>query len=317
MSENPQTPPEPPEEFSDHTINDLSDAFTRATSGRQSEQDAETEDKNDVPADNDSQHDPLLTLFHGDEEEEYEEEEVEEEDDQEYEAYDEEEGEYEEYEEEEEADETEADEELEASDDDDEEYDEEYEYEEEEEDELVDEEAICPISPRSIFEAMLFVGDPENHPLPAGRATDLMRGVDPEEIPRIVNELNADYTRRGCPYRVVNQPGGYRLELEPSFESVRRRFYGKVREVRLSQAAVDVLATVAYRQPITADEVTKIRDHPSQGILGQLVRRGLLSIERSSDRKIPARYSTTDRFLELFNLESIDFLPQTEDIDEN
>lgn len=174
--------------------------------------------------------------------------------------------------------------------------------------------ACCPISPRSIFEAMLFVGDPANRPLSAAQAAELMRGVEPEEIPELVRDLNAQYRENNCPYEIHGEGDGYRLRLREKFRSVRERFYGKVRQTRLSQAAVDTLAIVAYRQPLTAEAISALREHPSAGILNQLVRRQLLRMERSQSKPRRTVYYTTDRFLDLFGLDSLDDLPQTEDL---
>jgi len=178
-----------------------------------------------------------------------------------------------------------------------------------------DDDDPCPISPTSIFEAMLFVGDIENRPLSAVRAAELMRGVSPGEISDLVDGLNRRYAANGCPYRIVSEGAGYRLTLHKRFQAVRDRFYGRAREARLSQAALDVMAIVAYRQPITSEDVTRLRDHPSGHILSQLVRRQLLRIERPPGKRRPITYHTTDRFLELFGLESLDDLPQTEDVE--
>ncbi len=173
----------------------------------------------------------------------------------------------------------------------------------------------CPVSPTTILEAMLFVGNQQNDPLTADRAAELMRGVTPEEIPALVDGLNRRYAANRCPYRIVGERAGYRLSLCKAFEPVRNRFYGRVREARLSQAALDVLAIVAYRQPVTAEDVHRLRDTPSSHILTQLVRRQLLQIERSPEKPRRVTYHTTDRFLELFGIESLDDLPQVEDLE--
>lgn len=173
----------------------------------------------------------------------------------------------------------------------------------------------CPISPATILEAMLFVGDLDSRPLSAVRAAELMRGVSPGEIPELVDELNRRYAANGCPYRIVSEGVGYRITLHKRFHAIRNRFYGRVREARLSQAALDVMAIVAYRQPITSEDVTRLRDHPSGHILSQLVRRQLLRIERPPGKRRPITYRTTDRFLDLFGLESLDDLPQTDDVE--
>lgn len=174
--------------------------------------------------------------------------------------------------------------------------------------------ACCPVSPRSILEAMLFVGSPSNQPLEALRAAGLMRGVEPEEIPELVNALNRDYAANRCPYHIVSEASGYRLALCDTFTTVRHKFYGRAREARLSQAAIDVLAIVAYKQPLTAEQINGFRGKPSNHLLAQLIRRRLLRLERPKNTPHKPLYRTTDRFLHLFGLESIDDLPESEDI---
>ncbi|MCL2118917.1 MAG: SMC-Scp complex subunit ScpB [Planctomycetaceae bacterium] len=174
----------------------------------------------------------------------------------------------------------------------------------------------CELSPRTIFEAMLFVGNRENKPLVPERAAELMRNVAPEELVEIVQDLNTEYARVAAPYHIIREGDGYHMVLRPEFEPVRARFYNKTRETKLSQTAIDVLAIVAYRQPITADAVQKIHKSPSRSILQQLVRYGLIDTQKIlNQKKTVTLYRTTDRFLQLFQLESLDDLPTAEEID--
>lgn len=175
------------------------------------------------------------------------------------------------------------------------------------------EEDLCPINPRTIFEAMLFVGDRDSRPLTPARAAELMRDVGPDEVPALVDELNDRYAAGGAPYEIICEGDGYRMTLREEFNSLRNRFYGRVREARLSQAAIDVLALVAYQQPITAEKIGRLRGKPSNHILSHLVHRGLLRIERQNPKKRTPYYCTTERFLKLFNLETLNDLPRSED----
>jgi segregation and condensation protein B len=181
----------------------------------------------------------------------------------------------------------------------------------------VEAEPACEVCPRTILEAMFFVGNRASEPLSAGRAAELMRGVEQGDVLDLVDELNRRYAADGCPYEIVSEGSGYRLVLRKSFCAIRNRFYGRTREARLSQAAIDVLAIVAYQQPIDADRVSQMRDKPSGHILSQLLRRGLLRIERKQvegKKKRVVHFFTTDRFLEMFGLESLEDLPKTEDM---
>lgn len=171
----------------------------------------------------------------------------------------------------------------------------------------------CPVSPQTILEALLFVGNRDGLPITARQAAELMRGVETGEIGDLVDALNQRYASRGCPYHIVDEDAGYRLTLHKSFTSLRDRFYGRIREARLSQAAVDVLAIVAYRQPISAEQIRQLRGKPSGRLLSQLVRRGLLRVQRGESPPRKLLYSTDSRFLELFGLDSLDDLPQSEE----
>jgi segregation and condensation protein B len=175
------------------------------------------------------------------------------------------------------------------------------------------EEDSCPVNPRTILEAMLFVGDRDNQPLTPARAAELMRDVAADEIPALVDELNRCYDADGAPYRVVGVGNGYRLALRDEHHPLRNRFYGRIREARLSQAAIDVLSLVAYQQPITGEKIGRLRGRPSSHVLAHLVRRGLLRIERPESGRRTPHYHTTDRFLRLFHLESLGDLPRSED----
>ncbi len=183
-------------------------------------------------------------------------------------------------------------------------------------DEKEEEEHHCEVCPRTILEAMLFVGNQEGEPLSATKAAELMRGVEPGEIIDLIDGLNRRYTANGCPYEIIGEGSGYRLALRKAYYPLRNRFYGRIREARLSQAAIDTLAIVAYQQPLTTEQVGHLRGKPSGHVLSQLVHRGLLRIERKraegKQRRV-AHYFTTDRFLEVFGLEELEDLPQTEE----
>ena len=170
----------------------------------------------------------------------------------------------------------------------------------------------CEVSPRSILEALLFVGHPENVPSTARQVAALMRGVSPREIDELVAELNAEYESEGAAYCIRSHEEGYRLELRPEFQPIRERFYGKIKDAKLSQGAVDVLAIVAYHQPVNAETIEKLRGYPSGSLLGLLIRRDLVIVERLPEApKVPV-YRTSDRFLDLFSLSSLADLPQVQ-----
>ena len=173
------------------------------------------------------------------------------------------------------------------------------------------------VSPLGILEAVLFVGNAENVPLTAKRIAALMRGVSPWEIDELVIELNDQYRELECPYEVVSQGAGYLLSIRDEYANLRDRFYGSVREARLSQAAIDILAVIAYGQPLTREEIDETRGRPSGGILSQLVRRQLLRIERPEKKPRRPKYHTTERFLKIMGLKDISELPESQEFDKS
>lgn len=174
--------------------------------------------------------------------------------------------------------------------------------------------ALCELSPKTILEAMLFVGHPDNEPLTAKQVASLMRGVRTDEIDELVRELNQQYEAERTPYSIVSDGAGYQMTLRDEFISLRENFYGKVKEARLTQPAIDTLAIVAYNQPVTQKTIDELRGKPSGSLLGQLTRRQLIQIERPPESPKEVLYRTTSRFLDLFSLDSLDDLPRAQEI---
>jgi segregation and condensation protein B len=169
-----------------------------------------------------------------------------------------------------------------------------------------------PPPPARIVEALLFTG---GAPLTAAQACEAIRGLTPEQFQQALDALNQDYRAQARPYTVQPQGEGYVLTLRPRYRKVIDRLYGATREARLSPAALDVLALVAYRQPATRQEVDSLRGAESGSLLRQLVRRGLVAVvQRADAAQREVAYGTTPRFLELFGLSSLEDLPRTQDL---
>ena len=172
------------------------------------------------------------------------------------------------------------------------------------------------VTPQMIVEGMLFVGFDDDRPISSRMMAAQIRDVSPAEVDEIVGQLNGLYDEEACPWEIVSTGGGYRMQLRGEFDRVRDNFLGRTREAKLSTAAMEVLSVVAYKQPITADEVKKLRGSRSKAILNQLVRRQLLRLDRPEQSPHKPWYHTTDRFNRLFGLQSLDDLPRSEDLDD-
>lgn len=162
-----------------------------------------------------------------------------------------------------------------------------------------------------IVEALLFIG---GAPLSAPRACEAVRGLTPEQLTQAIATLNHDYHAQGRPYRIQVRDDGYEMVLRPAYRQVRERLNGSQREARLSPPALDVLSIVAYRQPVTRQEVDSLRGAESLTQLRMLVRLGLIAVQRGSGEGQDIAYGTTARFLRLFGLRSLDDLPRTADL---
>lgn len=168
-----------------------------------------------------------------------------------------------------------------------------------------------PLPLKRILEAILFTG---GAPLSVVRATEAVRGLTPAQFAEVVDELNRDYRSQGRPYRIQLREQGYELTLQPRYRGVIDRLYGSTREARLSPQALDVLSLVAYRQPATKQEIESLRGLESGAPLRQLVRLGLVAIQRGEASQKEICYGTTAKFLKVFGLHSLDDLPRTQDL---
>jgi segregation and condensation protein B len=169
-----------------------------------------------------------------------------------------------------------------------------------------------PPAPMRIVEALLFVG---GEPLGAQRAGEIVRGLSAEQFTEAVDALNQVYRRQNRPYLIQRKADGYVLVVRPKYRGLIDKLYGGMREARLSTQAIDVLALVAYRQPATKAEIDSLRGGESGPLLRQLVRRGLIQVvcRAEADRR-EVSYGTTPRFLEMFDLQSLDDLPKTQEL---
>lgn len=170
-------------------------------------------------------------------------------------------------------------------------------------------------TPLAIIEAALFIGTPDNRGITETELAALMRDVTPDDVNGYVDRLNETYQTNDQALRIHRDEDGFRMGVAPDMEVVRRSFYGKIRETRLSQHAIEVLSLVAYQPGITAEKVQGQRGKESASLLSQLVRRRLLEQRRltvEGEKKPVVTYHPTERFLQIFGLQSLEDLPQVE-----
>jgi segregation and condensation protein B len=166
----------------------------------------------------------------------------------------------------------------------------------------------------AILEALVFAS-PE--PLATKHLLKLLQTEPREEVEAALAALGQRYAERGGGLQLVEVAGGYQIVTRPELhEWVRRMFHERTTQ-KLSVQALETLAVIAYKQPITAAEITEIRGVNTSGVIGTLLERGLAKISgRKQVVGRPFLYSTTREFLDRFGLRDLTDLPKVEDMAE-
>ena len=158
-------------------------------------------------------------------------------------------------------------------------------------------------------EAILFAAD---RPLTDARVLELI-GIDgkPSVIADAVATLNGEYESTGRAFRIELMAGGRRVLTLPEFGLLIERLRGEREQARLSQAALETLAVIAYRQPVLRAELEAIRGVSCGEVLKTLIERRLVRVTgRAEIVGRPLLYGTTREFLQVFGLASLDDLPK-------
>ncbi|MBQ9891389.1 MAG: SMC-Scp complex subunit ScpB [Firmicutes bacterium] len=165
---------------------------------------------------------------------------------------------------------------------------------------------------KSVLESLMFV---MGEPLEAKTAAELFE-MPTADIVKIFRELAADYEERGSGLCVREMDKAFQLCTNPENDDYIRILCTPVREKKLSQSSLEVLAIIAYKQPVTKSQIDAIRGIRSDRVLESLMKRGLIKeLGRSDGVGRPYLYGTTRQFLELFGFESLSELPEIEDAD--
>jgi segregation and condensation protein B len=156
------------------------------------------------------------------------------------------------------------------------------------------------------LEAILFVSDEPIAAVVLGQAL----GVERAEVDDLCEELGRDYEIRGAGIGLRNVAGGWRLATRTEVAPIVEEYVRSSRHARLTKAALETLAIVAYKQPVTRHQVSAIRGVNSDGVLRALTDRGLLAeVGREESPGRPVLIGTTPEFLERLGLASLSDLP--------
>ena len=166
---------------------------------------------------------------------------------------------------------------------------------------------------KAIIEALIFASP---DPLTLKAIYKLLDTEPKEDVQAAVAELKQDYERPGG-LQLVEVAGGYQIVTRPDLHEWVRRLFHERSTQRLSVQALETLAVVAYRQPVTSLEITEIRGVNTAGVLNTLLERHLIKIVgRKSVVGRPFMYATTKEFLIRFGLNDLSDLPKVEDMAE-
>lgn len=166
---------------------------------------------------------------------------------------------------------------------------------------------------KAIIESLLLVAAT---PLAVERIQALLPEADSREIRAALQGLAAEYSQRNGGFVIREVAGGYQFRTQPQYREYVKKML-QPSPVRLSRAALETLAIIAYKQPIIRHDIEQIRGVDSGGILRMLLDRRLVRV--LGRREIPGRpliYATTKQFLELFELKDLRDLPSPKEIEE-
>lgn len=167
-------------------------------------------------------------------------------------------------------------------------------------------------TPESIVEAVLFAAET---PLAGAKIADLVGQAKVSEIKQHIAALNARYQQQGAAFRIEELAGGFQLLTLPIYNEWIAKLLRARQETRLSQAALETLAVVAYKQPILRADVEAIRGVAVGEVLNRLREVNLVKIVgRADDIGRPLLYGTTKKFLDVFGLASLDNLPKDQEL---
>ena len=167
---------------------------------------------------------------------------------------------------------------------------------------------------KSIIESLIFASP---DPVSLKVIVKTIDSEPPEHVAEALASVCQEWKDRSGGLQLVEVAGGYQIVTKPELHEWVRRLFHEHSKQRLSIPALETLAVVAYRQPVTGPEITEIRGVNTSGVLGTLVERRLVKVVgRRAVIGRPFLYATTREFLDRFGLKDLEDLPKVEDMAE-
>ena len=172
-------------------------------------------------------------------------------------------------------------------------------------------EKIDEIKP--IIESLIFAAE---EPITLRKLVDIIGDIDSAQVLEAIAWLKNDYETQGRSFQIEEIAGGYQLFTKPEYYEWIAKLRKKSGETKLSQAALETLAIIAYKQPILRADVESIRGVQSGQIIRLLMEKDLVKVVgRDEALGHPLLYGTTKRFLEYFGLKDLKDLPNIEELE--
>ena len=167
---------------------------------------------------------------------------------------------------------------------------------------------------KPVIEALLFVAE---EPLPMKQLCKVLGGVSEEEVTSTLTELQGEYEARGSGLEIREIANGWRISTRPQFHDFIRKYLKTRPSARLSLPALETLAVIAYKQPITIPEILEIRGVTSSSSIKTLLEKRLIVTKgRKETVGRPMMYGTSKDFLIHFGLRDLSELPSMEDFED-
>jgi len=167
---------------------------------------------------------------------------------------------------------------------------------------------------RNIIESLLFASDV---PLTLQKLKEITEVESVKKVRKGIDSLNKFYDEKKSAMKVVEVAGGFQIVSKPEYAPYVQKMFRGRQASRLTQRGLETLAIIAYKQPITKNEMENIRGVNVDGVVKTLLERNLIKIEgREKAPGNPLLYGTTKYFLEYFGLKSLSDLPKLKEIDE-
>lgn len=164
---------------------------------------------------------------------------------------------------------------------------------------------------KGVVEALLFVNE---KPVTLEQIKRVLGAMDAAAIKQAIQSLSDEFEQRQSGIKIVEIAGGYQMLSSPAYASYIRDFYKTKHKEKLSKPALETLAIVAYKQPVTRTDVELIRGVNSDGVIAHLLTKELVKpVGRKDVPGRPFLYGTTRQFLEYFGLKSLEDLPALEE----